>query len=70
MGVKIVLAEREPIALALRRFGKLLERTGIKWEMRRRQYFTRRTETRRVKAFRKWDRTRKATLLAKRAGEQ
>lgn len=70
MGVKIVLAEREPIDLALRRFGKLLERTGTRWEMRRRQHFTKPTEIRRVKAFRKWDRTRKATLVAKRAGEQ
>jgi small subunit ribosomal protein S21 len=61
MGGKIVVGEREPIGLALRRFGKLLERTGTRWEMRRRQHFTRQTEIRRAKAFRKWDRTRKAT---------
>jgi ribosomal protein S21 len=39
MVVRIVLAEREPNGLALRRFKKLLERQGVTWEMRRRTYF-------------------------------
>lgn len=70
MGVKIVVGEGEPIGLALRRFRKMLERNGVTYELRRRQHFTKPTQIRRAKAFREWDRTRKATLLAKRAGKQ
>ena len=31
--------EREPIGLALRRFKKLLERSGIQKELRKRKYY-------------------------------
>jgi hypothetical protein len=40
------------------------------WEMRRRQRFIKPTETRRAKSFQKRFKARKATLLAKQAGEQ
>jgi small subunit ribosomal protein S21 len=70
MGVRIVVGEREPIGLALRRFKKLLERQGVTWEMRRRVCFTDATQARRAKRFQKRFKARKATLLAQRAGEQ
>lgn len=65
-----MVAEREPIGLALRRFKKLLEREGVTWEMRRRVNFTGPTQTRRANRFQKRFKARKATLLAQRAGKQ
>jgi small subunit ribosomal protein S21 len=70
MGVRIVLAEGERIDQALKRFRKLLERYGASWELRRRGYFIKPTQTRRAKRFRKRFKARKETLLAKQAGEQ
>jgi ribosomal protein S21 len=70
MGVRIFLADKEPIVLALRRFKKLLERHGATWEMRRRQYFIKPTNGRRAKRFKKKFKARLATLQAKQAGEQ
>jgi small subunit ribosomal protein S21 len=69
MGVRIVVGEREPIGLALRRFKKQLERQGVTWEMRRRAYFVEGTEVRRAKRFRKRFKAREAMLLAQMAGE-
>jgi len=51
--------EREPIGAALRRFKKLIERSGMKGELRAHEYYEkpsearRRKETRRLKAMRK-----------------
>jgi small subunit ribosomal protein S21 len=70
MGVRIVVGEREPIGLALRRLKKLLDRQGVTREIRRRRYFADATEDRRTKRFQKRFKARKATLLAQRAGEQ
>jgi small subunit ribosomal protein S21 len=70
MGVRIVLADKEPIGLALKRFKKLLERLGASWEQRRRGHFVKPTQTRRAKRFRKRFKARHATLLAQKAGEQ
>ena len=77
MGVRIVCADGEPINVALRRFKKLVERTGVWWEIRRRGYlvtpqgaFYPETQTRRAKRFQKRFKAREATLLAKIAGEQ
>jgi ribosomal protein S21 len=70
MGVRIVLADKEPVGLALRRLKKLLEREGVAWETRRRRSFLKRTEIRRAKEFKKRFKAREATLLAKMAGEQ
>jgi small subunit ribosomal protein S21 len=69
MGVRIVVAEREPIGLALKRFKRLLERHGVTRDVRRR-YFTDPTQGRRAKRFRKRFKARLATLLAQRAGKQ
>ena len=70
MGVRIVLADKEPIGLALRRFRKRVEREGIPWEMRRRRSFVNATEVRRAKEFKKRFKAREATMLAKMTGEQ
>jgi ribosomal protein S21 len=70
MGVRIVLAEGERVELALKRLRKLLDRHGAFWEQRRRRYFIEPTQTRRAKRFQKRFKARKATLLAKQAGEQ
>ena len=37
--VKIVLRERESIQEAVRRFRKIMERSGLKRELRRREYY-------------------------------
>jgi len=39
--------EREPISAALRRFKKLLERSGLKKELRKRKYYEKPCEARR-----------------------
>ncbi len=45
--VKLTLRERESIQEAVRRFRKLVERSGIKKEMRRREYYEKPSEIRR-----------------------
>jgi ribosomal protein S21 len=70
MGVRIVLAEKEPIGLALRRFQKKLERNGVTIEIRYRTCYLKPVEARRAKRFQKRFKARKATLQAKLAGEQ
>jgi ribosomal protein S21 len=77
MGVRIVVAEKEPIALALKRFKRSLEQHGVNWEIRKRGLLIqstgctfKATATRRAKKFQKRFQARKATLLAKMAGEQ
>jgi small subunit ribosomal protein S21 len=70
MGIRMRLHDGEPIALALRRFKKLLARASWAWELRRRGHFVEPTQFRRAKRFQKRFKARKATLLAQRAGEQ
>jgi ribosomal protein S21 len=77
MGVRIVVADKEPIALALKRFKRSLEQHGANWDMRKRGLLIqpngcafKATATRRAKKFQKRFKARKATLLAKMAGEQ
>lgn len=43
--VKLVVRDRESIQEAVRRFRKLVERSGIKKEMRRREYYEKPSET-------------------------
>ncbi|MDR1960138.1 MAG: 30S ribosomal protein S21 [Planctomycetaceae bacterium] len=45
--VKLTLRERESIQDAVRRFRKLVERSGIKKEMRRREHYEKPSETER-----------------------
>ena len=67
MGVRVVVGEREPIGLALRRLKKQLGREGVPGEARRHVQFVDGTEIRRAKRFRKWFRAREAALLARMA---
>ncbi len=43
--VKLVVRDRESIQEAVRRFRKLVERSGLKREMRRREYYEKPSET-------------------------
>jgi small subunit ribosomal protein S21 len=70
MGVRIVLADKEPIGVALRRFKKLLERSGLTRDLNRQQSFEKPTKIRRAKQFNKRFKARRATLLAQTYGEQ
>ena len=45
--VKLTVRDRESIQEAVRRFRKLVERSGIKKEMRRREFFEKPSETKR-----------------------
>ena len=45
--VKLTLRDRESIQEAVRRFRKLVERSGLKKEMRRREYYEKPSETKR-----------------------
>jgi small subunit ribosomal protein S21 len=59
MGLRMRVHDREPIGAALRRFKKLIERSGMKGELRAHEYYEkpsearRRQEVRRIKAIRK-----------------
>ena len=59
MGLRMRVHDREHIGAALRRFKKLLERSGVKGEIRAHEYYEkpcearRRKEARRIKAIRK-----------------
>jgi small subunit ribosomal protein S21 len=54
--------DREPIGAALRRFKKLLERSGLTKELRKRKYYEKPCEARRRAAMRKQSAIRKAKL--------
>ena len=45
--VKLILRERESIQEAVRRFRKLVERSGVKKEMRKREYYEKPSATKR-----------------------
>ena len=49
MGLRMRVHDREPIGAALRRFKKLLERSGIKREIRAHEYYEKPCEARRRK---------------------
>jgi small subunit ribosomal protein S21 len=54
--------DREPIGLALRRFKKLLERSGLQKELRKRKHYEKPCEIRRRAALRKRAAIRKARM--------
>ena len=61
--VKLNVRDRESIQEAVRRFRKLVERSGIKKEMRRREYYEKPSETRRRARLRAERRNRRTRLL-------
>ena len=63
MPLRMRVHDREPIGLALRRFKKLLERSGVTKELRNRKYYEKPCELRRRAALRKKSTIRKAKLL-------
>lgn len=62
MTLRMRVHDREPIGLALRRFKKLLERSGIIKEQRKRKYYQKPCEERRRTLLRKQAAIRKAKL--------
>ena len=60
MALRMRVHDREPIGAALRRFKKLLERSGVTKELRKRKYYEKPCETRRRAALRKQVAIRKA----------
>jgi len=62
--VKLILRENESIQEAVRRFRKLVERSGIKKEMRRREYYEKPSEIKRRARLRAERRARRNRLLA------
>ena len=66
--VKLTLRERESVQEAVRRFRKLVERSGIKKEMRKREYYEKPSETNRrtrLRAIRRSLRLRKLNAAGK-----
>ena len=61
--VKLTLRDKESVQEAVRRFRKLVERSGIKKEMRRREYYEKPSETRRRARLRAERRARRTRLM-------
>ena len=62
MPLRMRVHEREPIGLALRRFKKLLERSGTLKELRKRKYYEKPCEARRRAQLRKLSNIRKGKV--------
>ncbi len=62
MPLRMRVHDREPIGAALRRFKKLLERSGLTKELRKRKYYEKPCEARRRAAMRKESAIRKGKL--------
>ena len=60
MPLRMRVYDREPIGSALRRFKRLLERSGLKKELRKRKYYEKPCERRRRAQLRKQSAIRKA----------
>jgi small subunit ribosomal protein S21 len=60
MPLRMRVQEREPISSALRRFKKLLERSGLQKELRKRKHYEKPCELRRRAKLRKQSAIRKA----------
>jgi small subunit ribosomal protein S21 len=65
MPLRMRVHDREPIGAALRRFKKLLERSGLQKELRKRKYYEKPCELRRRAKLRKQSSIRKGKILAK-----
>lgn len=61
--VRLKVRDGESIQEAVRRFRKLVERSGIKKEMRRREYYEKPSDTRRRARLRAERRARRARML-------
>jgi small subunit ribosomal protein S21 len=63
--IKLVVRDRESIQEAVRRFRKLVERSGIKKEMRRREYYEKPSEINRRNRLRAERRARRTKTTPK-----
>ena len=61
--VKMLVRDRESIQEAVRRFRKMVERSGVKKEMRRREYYEKPSETKRKARLRAERRARRERML-------
>src|SRR4029077_1046767 len=64
MPLRMRVHDREPIGMALRRFKKLLERSGLTKELRKRKHYEKPCEARRRAKLRKQSAIRKGKLTA------
>jgi small subunit ribosomal protein S21 len=64
MSLRMRVHDREPIGLALRRFKKLLERSGVTKELRKRSHYEKPCEVRRRAELRKKSNIRKNKIKA------
>jgi small subunit ribosomal protein S21 len=62
--VKMNVRDRESIQEAVRRFRKLVERSGVKKEMRRREYYEKPSDVRRRERLRAERRTKRNALAS------
>jgi small subunit ribosomal protein S21 len=60
--VRLVVRDKESIQEAVRRFRKLVERSGIKKEMRRREYYEKPSEVKRRARLRAERRARRSRI--------
>jgi small subunit ribosomal protein S21 len=65
MSLRMRIHDREPIGAALRRFKKLLERSGLTKELRKRHHYEKPCEERRRVKMRKQSAIRKSKILEK-----
>ena len=65
MSIRMRIYDREPIGAALRRFKKLLERSGLIKELRKRRHFEKPCEARRRAKLRKQSAIRKGKMQAR-----
>ena len=65
MPLRMRVHDREPIGAALRRFKKLLERSGFTKELRKRKYYEKPCEARRRAELRKLSAIRKGKTAAR-----
>ena len=63
--VKLVVRDRESIQEAVRRFRKLVERSGIKKEIRIREFYEKPSETKRRARLRAQRRARRERMLSR-----
>ncbi len=62
MGLRMRVHDREPIGAALRRFKKLVERSGLKRELRAHEYYEKPCEARSRKKAKRRSTIKKAAL--------
>ena len=62
MGLRMRVHDREPIGAAMRRFKKLVERSGLKRELRAHEYYEKACDARRRKEAKRMSAIRKAAM--------